>query len=75
MGTQCEETGTWLNKNNRKRAYQMVKDIISEKQGSLSYLDELVFTLTDFARAEHVFQHYLLPYTKLFTATAFYTPV
>ena len=32
IGTQCEEIKTCLNKNNRKRAYQLVKDLTSEKQ-------------------------------------------
>ena len=34
IGVQCEEIETCLNKNNSKRAYQLVKDLItSEKQG------------------------------------------
>ena len=33
IGAQCEETETCLNKNNSKRAYQLVKDLTSEKQG------------------------------------------
>ena len=30
---QCEEIETCLNKNNSKRAYQLVKDLTAEKQG------------------------------------------
>ena len=33
QGAQCEEIKTCLNKNNSKRAYQLVKDLTSEKQG------------------------------------------
>ena len=36
MGAQCEEIETCLNKNNSKRAYQLVKDLTSEKQGRSS---------------------------------------
>ena len=32
LGAQCEEIETCLNKNNSKRAYQLVKDLTSEKQ-------------------------------------------
>ena len=33
IGAQCEEIETCLNKNNSERAYQLVKDLTSEKQG------------------------------------------
>ena len=33
IGAQCEEIETCLNKNNSKRAYQLVKGLTSEKQG------------------------------------------
>ena len=33
IGAQCEEIETCLNKYNSKRAYQLVKDLTSEKQG------------------------------------------
>ena len=33
IGAQCEMIETCLNKNNSKRAYQLVKDLTSEKQG------------------------------------------
>ena len=33
IGAQCEEIETCLNKNYSKRAYQLVKDLTSEKQG------------------------------------------
>ncbi|MEW8546448.1 MAG: hypothetical protein AB2693_23265, partial [Candidatus Thiodiazotropha sp.] len=33
IGIQCEEIETCLKKSNSKRAYQLVKDLISEKQG------------------------------------------
>ena len=36
IGAQCEEIETCLNKNNNKRAYQLVKDLTSEKQGRSS---------------------------------------
>ena len=32
QGAQCEEIETCLNKNNNKRAYQLVKDLTAEKQ-------------------------------------------
>ena len=32
----CEKIKTCLNKNNSKRAYQLVKDLTSEKQGTSS---------------------------------------
>ena len=31
IGAQCEEIETCLNKNNSKRAYQLVKELTSEK--------------------------------------------
>ena len=33
IGTQCEEIKTCLNESNSKRAYQLVKNLTSEKQG------------------------------------------
>ena len=33
IGAQCEETETCLNKNNSKKAYRLMKDLTSEKQG------------------------------------------
>ena len=36
IGAQCEEIETCLNKNNGKSAYQLVKDLTSEKQGRSS---------------------------------------
>ena len=36
IGAQCEEIEICLNKNNSKRAYQLVKDLTSEKQGRSS---------------------------------------
>ena len=36
IGAQCEGIETCLNKNNSKRAYQLVKDLTSEKQGRSS---------------------------------------
>ena len=38
IGAQCEEIETCLNKNNSKRAYQLVKDLTSEKQGRSSII-------------------------------------
>ena len=40
IGAQCEEIKTCLNKNNSKRAYQLVKDLTSEKQGRSSTIQE-----------------------------------
>ena len=40
IGTQCEEIETCLNKNNSKRAYQLVKDLTSEKQGRSSAIQD-----------------------------------
>ena len=36
IGAQCEEIETCLNKNNSKRAYKLVNDLSSEKQGRSS---------------------------------------
>ena len=33
IGAQCEEIETCLNQHNSKTAYQLVKDLISEKRG------------------------------------------
>ena len=33
IGVQCEKIKTCMNKNNSKRAYQLVKDLTSKKQG------------------------------------------
>ena len=40
IGAQCEEIETCLNKNNSKRAYQLVKDLTSEKQGRSSNIQD-----------------------------------
>ena len=40
IGTQCEEIETCLNKNNSKRAYQLVKDLILDKQGRSSTIQD-----------------------------------
>ena len=40
IGAQCEEIETCLTKNNSKRAYQLVKDLNSEKQGSSSTIQD-----------------------------------
>ena len=40
IGAQCEETETCLNKNNSKRAYQLVKELTSEKQGRSSNIQD-----------------------------------
>ena len=40
IGAQCEEIETCLNKNNNKRAYQLVKDLTSEKQGRSSTVQD-----------------------------------
>ena len=39
-GAHCEEIETCLNKNNSKRAYQLVKDLTSEKQGRSSTIQD-----------------------------------
>ena len=41
IGAQCEEIETCLNKNNSKRAYQLVKDLTSEKQGRSSAIQDM----------------------------------
>ena len=40
IGAQCEEIETCLNKNKNKRAYQLVKDLTSEKQGGSSTIQD-----------------------------------
>ena len=40
IGDQCQEIETCLNKNNSKRAYQLVKDLTSEKQGRSSTIQD-----------------------------------
>ena len=40
MGIQCEKIKTCLNKNNSKRTYQLLKDLISEKQGGSSTIQD-----------------------------------
>ena len=40
IGAQCEEIETCLIKNNSKRAYQLVKDLTSEKQGRSSTIQD-----------------------------------
>ena len=40
IGAQCEEIETWLNKNNSKRAYQLVMDLTSEKQRRSSTIQD-----------------------------------
>ena len=40
IGAQCEEIKTCLNKNNSKRAYQLMKDLPSEKQGRSSTIQD-----------------------------------
>ena len=40
IGAQCEEIETFLNKNNSKRAYQLLKDLTSEKQGRSSTIPD-----------------------------------
>ena len=41
IGAQCEEIETCLNKNNSKRAYQLVKDRAPEKQGRSSTIQNI----------------------------------
>ena len=40
IGAQCEEIETCLNKNNSKRAYQLAKNLASEKQGRSSTIQD-----------------------------------
>ena len=40
IGAQCEKIENCLNKNNSKRAYQLVKDLMSEKQGRSSTIQD-----------------------------------
>ena len=48
IGAQCEEIETCLNKNNSKRAYQLVKDLTSEKQDRSSTIQETIENSTHF---------------------------
>ena len=47
IGAQCEEIETCLNKNNSKRAYQLGKDLTSEKQQSSTIQDKSGKCLTE----------------------------
>ena len=47
IGAQCKEIETCLNKNNSKRAYQLVKELTSEKQGVLNYQRQAGKCLTE----------------------------
>ena len=40
IGAQCEELGTCLNKNNSKKAYQLVKDQTLENEGRYSTIQD-----------------------------------
>ena len=40
IGAQCEEIKPCLNRNNSKRAYQLVKDLTPEKQGRSSTIQD-----------------------------------
>ena len=40
IGAQCEEIETCLNKNNNKRAYRLLEDLTSEKQGRSSTIQD-----------------------------------
>ena len=40
IGAQCEEIETCLNKNNNKKAYQLEKDVTSEKQDRSSTIQD-----------------------------------
>ena len=40
IDAQCEEIETCLNKNNSKRAYQLMKDLTSEKHGKSSTIQD-----------------------------------
>ena len=40
IGAQCEDIEACLNKNNRKRAYQLIKNLTSEKQGRSSTIQD-----------------------------------
>ena len=40
IGAQCDGIETCLNKNNSKRAYQLVNDLTSEKQASSSAIQD-----------------------------------
>ena len=46
IGAQCEEIETWLNKNNNKRAYQPVEDLISEKKGRSSTIQRKILEMS-----------------------------
>ena len=40
IGAQCEEIKTCVNKSNSKKAYQLVTDLTSEKQGRSSTMQD-----------------------------------
>ena len=40
IGAQCKEIETCLNENNSKRAYHLVKELTSEKQGRSSTIQD-----------------------------------
>ena len=40
IGVQCEEIETCLNKSNSNRAYQLVKDLASKKQGKSNTIQD-----------------------------------
>ena len=40
IGAQCEDIENCLNKNNSKRAFQLYKDLTSEKQGRSSTIQD-----------------------------------
>ena len=62
IGAQCEEIETCLNKNNSKRAYQLVKDLTSEKQGMSSTIHLFIFTFIYLSFYLFLFNSYLSIY-------------
>ena len=58
IGAQCEENEICLNKNNSKKAYQLVKDLTSEKQGRSSTIQDKSGKKTRFsADGQHIAQN------------------
>ena len=76
IDSQCKETDACLNKNNSKKAYQLVKEITSEKQGRsttiydksgkcLTEEQEILSRWTEYCLGKEFYQHFafiLIPF-------------
>ena len=80
IGAQCEEIETCLNKNNSKRAYQLVKDLTSEKQGRSSPIqDKSGKCLTEEKRfsadGQNIAQNYTTKCMRIVETTQYWSAV